>query len=167
MAQFVPSSASLYNQLDAVVKRQGLCVAIVTENQTITYVALRTAIDNCAASLAARGIRRGQSVAVNFTRPELYTITLFATNRIGAGLVFASHDDARNMSPRPDWLLTDDRMPPAERRGALVMDRTWSAAQPNQAPAPEKHSKLGRNGPYASIPPPDGQYSSPRDSSPY
>jgi len=140
MARFVPSGASLYNQFDAVVKRQGLCVAIVTENQTITYVALRTAIDNCAAILAARGVRRGQSVAVHFTRLELYMIALFATNRIGAGLVLAAFPDAQNMSPKPQWLLTDDRMPPAERRGALVIDQTWSGAQTNQAPAPASHS---------------------------
>ncbi|MDH3665235.1 MAG: hypothetical protein OEU92_35340, partial [Alphaproteobacteria bacterium] len=141
MGKRMPPGTSLYSRLDAVVERQGLCVAIIAENQNITYLALRTAIDNCAATLAARGLRRGQSVAVSFTRPELYPITLFAASKIGVSLVFAGFDDATNVTPKPDRLLTDDRMPIAQRKGALVMDQTWFAPRPS-GPA----SRLAKTG---------------------
>jgi acyl-coenzyme A synthetase/AMP-(fatty) acid ligase len=130
----VSAPADLYSRLDAVVKRQGLCVAAITENQNITYVALRTAIDNCAASLAANGLRRGQSVAASFTRPEFYLIMLFATNKIGAGMVFAGASDVPKLAQKPDRLLTDDRMPPARRGGATVMDASWFASDRRRKP---------------------------------
>ena len=114
------TGASLYDRFSGIVDQQGLCVALVTAEQTITYVALRTAIDNCAIVLAGKGIRQGQVIAAQFSRPELYLIALLAANRLGAGMMLCPLAAVGTTGVRPDWLLSDDRVPVANRAGALV-----------------------------------------------
>ena len=125
MASRIAPDASIYDRFAAVVDEQGLNIALITAKQTVTYEALRTAVDNFAAVLAGKGLKSGQMIGIDFSHPEFYVIALLAANRLGAGVVQTEAIDSQLLNPRPSLILSDSDVPVQQRAGATLIDATW------------------------------------------
>jgi hypothetical protein len=144
--------AKIYSSFAEVARRQGICIAVITETGNTSYQALLAAVDNVAAAMTARGIAARHLIAVNFGRGELYLVALLAASRIGASIVFTSFADADRLARSPDFRLADDRVPPIERGTAMLVDASWYNPLPAMAMSP--------------MPTPEGLLYSPRPARP-
>lgn len=87
---------TLYGTLKAVVAEHPERVAIEYGKVHITYGALLEHIENAAAAFAARGIGKGDKVALCNTGVPSTIISLYALNKIGAVVCMVSHKCPKN-----------------------------------------------------------------------
>ncbi len=115
----------LYSKLLEVADQRGRCIAIISKDENITYEALRTAVDGCAAALAANGVKRGHHILADIARRDYHLTALLAANKIGASIIVASYSDTAKIARPVDFKLTDDSAPVEKRLAALVMEKSW------------------------------------------
>ena len=81
------SPATLAEIVRDVARRDGAKTAIIFQDTPISYAALDTAIERAAEGLAARGVERGDRVAILLPNIPQFVIAYYAVQRIGGVVV--------------------------------------------------------------------------------
>ena len=140
---FAERPPSFHAMFDAAVARRGEHEAMVFEGRRWTYRALDADVGRVAAGLAARGIGRGDRVALLLGNLPEFIFTLYAVQRLGAVAVPVS---VREQKPGLEYIL--------KQCGAklIIHQAALGARVPDRAACPALLSRIAVDD---GLPPPD------------
>jgi len=136
--KFEQCKINLYGYLRLHAEQSGTRLFAVNEKHTLTYAEALSKVDSIISNFFARGIKKGELVALRATRSLDVVLMVAALSAVGAVAVLTDAHFAvkqyiadSGVDIRPDWWLTNER-----GEGGISADGDWELQKEGEAAQP-------------------------------